>query len=64
MNNLVPPIQNSSQLSLYDTLHNSYKPLKDQKKFYKDKGYYLDEKLSNDNQQVLYNPLQRSYFII
>ena len=50
------PIQNSHQLSLYDTLHNSYKPLKDQKKFYKDKGYYIDNKLSNDNQQVLYNP--------
>ena len=50
------PIQNSHQLSLYDTLHNSYKPLKDQKKFYKDKGYYIDKKLSNDNQQVLYNP--------
>ena len=50
------PIQNSHQISLYDTLHNSYKPLKEQKKFYKDKGYYIDKKLSNDNQQVLYNP--------
>ena len=50
------PIQNSHQISLYDTLHNSYKPLRDQKKFYKDKGYYIDKKLSNDNQQVLYNP--------
>ena len=53
------PIQNSHQLSLYDTLHNSYKPLKDQKKFYKDKGYYIDKKLSNDNQQVLYNPTSK-----
>jgi len=53
------PIVNNSQLSLYDTLKNSYKPLKDQKKFYKDKGYYLDKKLSNDNQQVLYNPTSK-----
>ena len=54
--NYQKPIQNNHQLSLYDTLHHSYKPLKEQKKFYKDKGYYLDKKLSNDNQQVLYNP--------
>jgi hypothetical protein len=33
--------------------------LRDQKKFYKDKGYYIDKKLSNDNQQVLYNPTSK-----
>ena len=54
--NYQKPIQNNHQLSLYDTLHYSYQPLKQQKNFYKDKGYYLDKKLSNDNQQVLYNP--------
>jgi hypothetical protein len=53
------PIQNNHQLSLYDTLHYSYQPLKEQKNFYKDKGYYLDKKLSNDNQQVLYNPTSK-----
>jgi hypothetical protein len=57
--NYQKPIQNNHQLSLYDTLHHSYKPLKEQKKFYKDKGYYLDKKLSNDNQQVLYNPTSK-----
>jgi hypothetical protein len=57
--NSVQPINNNSQLSLYDTLHNSYQPLREQKKFYKDKGYYLDKKLSNDNQQVLYNPTSK-----
>jgi len=57
--NYQKPIQNNHQLSLYDTLHYSYQPLKEQKKFYKTKGYYLDKKLSNDNQQVLYNPTSK-----
>jgi len=57
--NYQKPIINNSQLSLYDTLHNSYQPLREQKKFYKDRGYYLDKKLSNDNQQVLYNPTSK-----
>jgi hypothetical protein len=46
-------------LSLYDTLSNSYKPIKEQKQFYKQHGYYLDKKLSNDNHQVMYNPTER-----
>lgn len=43
-------------ISLYDTLKNSYKPLKEQSAYYKQHGYKLDTKLSNDNQQVFYNP--------
>ena len=43
-------------ISLYDTLKNSYKPLRQQDAFYKQHGYELDKQLSNKYQQVLYNP--------
>ena len=49
-------LQDNRMLTLYDTLNNGYKDLKTQKKFYKQKGYYLDKKLSNNYEQVLYNP--------
>jgi hypothetical protein len=43
-------------ISLYDTLKNSYKPLREQDAFYKQHGYELDRQLSNRYQQVLFNP--------
>ena len=43
-------------ISLYDTLKNSYKPLREQDAFYRQRGYELDKQLSNRYQQVLYNP--------
>ena len=52
-------IQDNRMLTLYDTLKHSYKPIKEQNQFYKKYGYYLDKKLSNHNQQVLYNPTER-----
>ena len=52
-------IQDNRMLTLHDTLKYSYKPIKEQNQFYKKYGYYLDKKLSNHNQQVLYNPTER-----
>ena len=43
-------------LSLHGTIKNSYASEKDQSKFGKDCGYEYDKDLSNDNQQVYYNP--------
>ena len=50
------PLTTNPSLSLYDTIKYSYKPLNEQEEFYKRQGYQLDKSLSNDNQQVLYNP--------
>jgi len=46
-------------MTLYDTVKYGYEDLKKQKKHYKSKGYYLDKKLSNNYEQVLYNPVER-----
>jgi hypothetical protein len=45
----------NKKLTLYDTLKASYKPNEDAYKL-KRYGYDLDKSLSNDNQQVWYNP--------
>ena len=44
-----------NKLTLYDTLKASYKPNEEAYKL-KRHGYDLDQSLSNDNQQVWYNP--------
>jgi hypothetical protein len=44
-----------NKLTLYDTLKASYKPNEEAFKL-KRYGYDLDKSLSNDNQQVWYNP--------
>ena len=43
-------------IDLYDAMKNSYAKEEDQKRFGRDAGYVYDEQLSNDNQQVYYNP--------
>ena len=43
-------------LDLYEGFKNSYAPRKDQEKFGSDAGYIFDSELSNDNQQVYFNP--------
>ena len=40
----------------YDAMKNSYASQSDQAKFGADQGYIYDDALSNDNQQVYYNP--------
>ena len=40
----------------YDAMKNSYASQSDQAKFGQDQGYIYDDALSNDNQQVYYNP--------
>ena len=40
----------------YDAMKNSYASKSDQAKFGADQGYIYDDALSNDNQQVYYNP--------
>ena len=40
----------------YDAMKNSYASQSDQAKFGADQGYIYDSALSNDNQQVYYNP--------
>tara|TARA_R110000851_G_scaffold101440_3_gene217611 strand:- start:459 stop:1109 length:651 start_codon:yes stop_codon:yes gene_type:complete len=40
----------------YDAMKNSYASQSDQAKFGADQGYVYDSALSNDNQQVYYNP--------
>ena len=43
-------------LSLHGTIKNSYASEKDQSKFGSECGYEFDKELSNDNNQVYYNP--------
>ena len=43
-------------LDLYEGFKNSYASRKDQEKFGADAGYIFDAELSNDNQQVYFNP--------
>ena len=40
----------------YDAMKNSYASQSDQAKFGADQGYIYDDALSNDNQQIYYNP--------
>ena len=49
----------SGQLSLYDTLKNSYS--KDPKQNMN--GYKIDKELSNHNQQVYYNPKHKKLVV-
>ena len=51
--------QDNRQVNLYDALSNSYKPLKEQDKFYIKKGYKVDKQLSDRFHQVLWSPSQR-----
>ena len=50
-------------LSLHDVLKNSYKDPHDSKKMMLDRGYYLDKKLSNHNQQVYYKPTEKKLLV-
>jgi hypothetical protein len=50
-----PLTRNNNKVSLYDALYASYN-LKEGKKLMKRQGYYLDKKLSNDNESIYYNP--------
>ena len=43
-------------INAYDAMKNSYAKQEDQEKFGSDKGYVYDRELSNDNQQIYYNP--------
>jgi len=43
-------------INAYDAMKNSYASQKDQSKFGAGQGYIYDSALSNDNQQVYYNP--------
>ena len=43
-------------LDLYDVLKNSYASQNKQKEAFKKDGYVYDQKLSNHNEQVYYNP--------
>jgi len=52
-----PLTRNNKKVSLYDALYASYN-LKEGKKLMKRQGYYLDKKLSNDNERIFYNPKQ------
>jgi len=51
--------QDNRQLTLYDALKESYKPIKDQENYYKQHGYILDKSLSDRFHQTLYNPNQK-----
>jgi hypothetical protein len=53
----------TKDLTLYDTLKNSYADKKTQKKQMKQFGYYRDKQLSNDNQQVYYKPDERKVLL-
>ena len=46
-------------LSLHDALKNSYKPLHDSKRMMLNRGYYLDKKLSNHNEQIYWKPTEK-----
>jgi hypothetical protein len=56
MNNTQGIRQPSQQISLYDTLKNSYDIRDNQKSKFKNQGYVYDSDLSNHNEQVYYNP--------
>ena len=43
-------------MDLHKVIKNSYAKKKDQKKAFTDKGYVYDEKLSNKNNAIYYNP--------
>jgi Tfp pilus assembly protein PilP len=43
-------------MDLYKIVKNTYAKKKDQKNAFKDKGYVYDEKLSNKNNAIYYNP--------
>jgi len=49
-------ISPEEELSFHDVLKNSYAPRKTQINAFKNKGYVFDSDLSNDNEQVYYNP--------
>jgi hypothetical protein len=51
--------QDNRHLDLYDVLNNSYKPIKEQDKFYSQHGYKLDKELSDRFNSVLYNPKEK-----
>jgi hypothetical protein len=53
----------TKDLTLYDTLKNSYADKKTQKKQMKQYGYYRDKQLSNENQQVYYKPDERKVLL-
>lgn len=57
--NFQKPLTNNNNIKLHDAVSTAYKPIRDQQEFYKKKGYVLDRDLSNDNQQVLYNPNEK-----
>jgi len=46
-------------LNLHEVLKNSYASRNKQKGAFKNQGYVYDSNLSNDNEQVYYNPSQR-----
>jgi hypothetical protein len=51
--------QDNRQLDLHDVLNNSYKPIKEQDRFYIQHGYKLDKQLSDRFNSVLYNPKEK-----
>jgi len=51
--------QDNRQVNLYDVLNNSYKPLKDQDRFYIKHGYKVDKALSDRFHNVLWSPSQK-----
>ncbi len=58
----VIPNSNRPALSLYDSLRVGYLPENKKGTEMSKYGYTIDKKLSNDNQQVYYNP--RNSFIM
>jgi len=50
---------NNNKINLYNALNNSYASRDKQKGAFKNQGYVFDSDLSNDNQQVYYNPGQK-----
>ena len=49
----------NQQISLHQALKNSYASRDKQKGAFKNQGYVFDSDLSNDNEQVYYNPNQK-----